>query len=222
MSKKGKHTGPVETAAPDSPPDKELEKQQEQDLNHLKTAKGGKSPQQIAEGPESSPGFLKKVGRALGRTLTRKNKAGKILSHIVVAAGSLILGSKFQPLASLLQPSPDNLQPFILPIMHISILSIILFVLIAALTFLTSRGVLKGKLNKLAEKFLSGLKKFQTALSPDSPGGSDITKEEREKLMKEAYEDLLFAWNIVLKHWVFRLFGLSKKHHEQKVPDDES
>jgi hypothetical protein len=138
----------------------------------------------------SRSGFRKFLG-ALKRTVTRKNKAGKIISHVVVAAGSILLGAKAPALLSALQPFIHLLQPQPQPInthimFHFNLLSLILIISSGLLGYAVKHIKTKGIIKNVITDIDAIVEQMRQARAPDSPKGQKVTPAEREATIRVA------------------------------------
>jgi hypothetical protein len=144
---------------------------------------------------------FKPFWRTLKRTVTGQNRAGKILTHVLVGAASLALGAQLQPIINLFHPQP---QPQTIPDMlhfHFNILSLILIIVSGVLGYAIKHLKTKTIIHDILVDLKAIAGQMSKARAPDSPKGQKVSPAERQATIQVAETKV-----IELSKWLLRRF----------------
>lgn len=154
---------------------------------------------------------------AFGRTLSARNTTGKWIYGAAGTAASVLTGINIDLLANFLAGNlTGSLLPQINTTMELDIWNIALMAMAAVITFVTSRSLLKGIINDMLIELDDVIGSVQAARKADSPGGKEITDQEKMLILKEADDILVLLWNRIVRSRILKLFGLEQKPEKTK------
>jgi uncharacterized membrane protein YeaQ/YmgE (transglycosylase-associated protein family) len=134
------------------------------------------------------PSAFRRILGTLKRTVTGRNKAGKILTHVVVGAASIAVGARLQPILNLFHTTQP--QPLIPNIMDFNLLTLILMIVGTALGYAAKHLKSKGEQQSWAGEIIVDVKdivgQMREARSPESDQGRTVTPSEREAVIQVA------------------------------------
>jgi hypothetical protein len=132
---------------------------------------------------------FKPFWRTLKRTVTGKNKAGKIIHHVVVAAAGIFAGTNSQAIINLFyflfnsQPQPQTSTIML----HFNLLTLIIIIAGAIIHYIDKHYAKKGERESVAKEALAGVDEVFSDLRQfrkrDSDKGTRISKKERQKIL---------------------------------------
>lgn len=143
-----------------------------------------------------------------GRTITGRNKPGKIIYGVIGTGAAVATGFDVQPIVEVITGNQTGAIPTIGSIMELDLIQIVLIVIGAAGGFAITRGLIKGTLQDIVEEILDLLNVLKKAREADSPGGKVVTEEEKKLILKEAEDIVAILWRRIVRSRILRFIGL--------------
>lgn len=177
------------------------------DSEDLPLASGAKYDS-VRDAAFAEPSFLEEVRDfVLGRT-----RAGLIFQRLAAAIIGVVTGINVDPILT------AATEPIInggTSTMDLGWIELVLIALSAGITWVTARGIVKGFLNEILLEFQDVIEAVEKAREANSPGGKEITEQERQVIMQELYDCVTLLYKRFIRSWVARLFGLNAKKRNQ-------